>query len=65
MILGFDLASWKTTFQESFQNYVAEPLDQKFQAVQAFNHRTEKIIIALGMGIFLLLALALFWKDDE
>ena len=65
MVLGFNLESWKTTFQASFQSYVAEPLEKKFQEVQAFNHRTQKIIIALGMGIFLLLAVAFFWKDEE
>jgi hypothetical protein len=35
-------------------------LEKKFQEVQAFNYRTQKIIIALGVGIFALLALALF-----
>jgi hypothetical protein len=31
----------------------------------AFGQRTQKIAIALGVGIFLLLAIAYFWKDEE
>jgi len=31
----------------------------------AFGQRTQKIAIALGIGVFLLLALAYFWKDEE
>jgi len=30
----------------------------------AFSQRTQKIAIALGVGIFLLLAIAYFWKDE-
>ena len=30
----------------------------------AFGQRTQKIAIALGVGIFLLLAIAYFWKDE-
>jgi len=39
---------------------VAQPLETKFQEVQAFNYRTQKIIIAFGVGIFALLAIAYF-----
>ena len=31
----------------------------------AFTQRTQKIAIALGIGIFLLLAIAYFWKDEN
>ena len=65
MVLGFNLESWKTALQESFQNYVAQPLETKFQEVQAFNHRTQKLIAALGIGIFLLLAIAYFWPGNS
>jgi len=30
----------------------------------AFGQRTQKIAIALGISIFLLLAIAYFWKDE-
>ena len=30
----------------------------------AFGQRTQKIVIALGIGIFLLLAIAYFWKEE-
>jgi hypothetical protein len=39
-------------------------LESKFQEVKAYNEKTQKIVIALGFGIFLLLALAYFWKDE-
>ena len=65
MPFGINLPDWKTALQESFQNYVATPLESKFQEVKAYNEKTQKIITALGIGIFLLLALAYFWKDDE
>jgi len=29
-----------------------------------FSQQTQKIMIALGAGIFLLLAIAYFWKDE-
>jgi len=56
----FNLPDWKTALQESFRNHIAQPLESKFQEVQAFNYRTQKIIVALGIGIFLLLAIAYF-----
>src|SRR3954465_8739415 len=31
----------------------------------AFGQRTQKIAIALGVGILLLLAIAYFWQDDS
>ena len=31
----------------------------------AFGHRTQKIAIALGIGIFLLLAIAYFWQGKS
>ena len=65
MVFGINLPDWKTALQESFQNYVSAPLESKFQEVKAYNERTQKIIAALGIGIFLLLAVAYFWKDDE
>ena len=65
MPFGINLPDWKTALQESFQNYVAQPLETKFQEVQAFNYRTQKIIIAFGVGIFALLAIAYFWKDEN
>lgn len=64
MPFGINLPDWKAALQESFQNYVTEPLEKKFQEVQAFNHRTQKIILAFGVGIFALLAIAYFWKDE-
>ena len=30
----------------------------------AFGQRTQKIAIALGIGVFLLLAIAYFWKEE-
>jgi len=65
MPLGFNLPDWKTALQESFQNYVAQPLETKFQEVKAYNEKTQKIIIAFGVGIFALLAIAYFWKDES
>jgi len=64
MPFGIDLPNWKSALQESFRDYVATPLETKFQELQAFNHRTQKIIIAFGVGIFALLAIAYFWKDE-
>lgn len=65
MVLGFSLPDWKTALQESFRDYVANPLEEKFQQVQEYNQKTQKMVIALGFGIFLLLAIAYFWKDEE
>ena len=43
----------KTTY---YENLLKENID--------FSQRTQKIVIALGIGIFLLLAIAYFWKED-
>ena len=64
MVFGLNLPDWKTALQESFQNYVAVPLETKFQQVQEYNQKTQKMVLALGFGIFLLLAIAYFWKDE-
>ena len=64
MVWGINLPDWKTALQESFRDYVSHPLEEKFQLVQEYNQKTQKIIIALGLGIFLLLGIAFFWKDE-
>ena len=63
MVFGINLPDWKSALQESFRDYVANPLENKFQEVKEYNEKTQKIIIALGSGIFLLLAIAYFWPD--
>ncbi len=64
MVLGINLPDWKTAFQESFRDYVTNPLETKFQLVQEYNQKTQKMVIALGFGIFLLLAIAYFWQGN-
>ena len=44
----------KTTY---YENLLKENID--------FSQRTQKIVVALGIGIFLLLAIAYFWKDED
>jgi len=40
-------------------------LETKFQLVQEYNQKTQKMVIALGIGIFLLLAIAYFWQGNS
>ena len=57
---GFYEESLKNTIETKtayYENLLKENI--------AFGQRTQKIAIALGIGIFLLLAIAYFWKDDE
>ena len=57
---GFYEENFKETLESKtayYENLLKENI--------AFGQRTQKIAIALGVGIFLLLAIAYFWKDNE
>ncbi|WNE40160.1 MAG: hypothetical protein GBAus27B_000227 [Mycoplasmataceae bacterium] len=50
----------KSTIESKNQEY-KELLQENF----AFGQRTQRIVIALGIAIFLLLAIAYFWQGDS
>ena len=66
------LPDFKGALQGFYDENIKETLEGKtayyenlLQENIAFGQRTQKIAIALGIGIFLLLTIAYFWKDDE
>ena len=59
-LTGFYEENLKATIENKtayYESLLKENID--------FSQRTQKIAIALGVGIFLLLAIAYFWKDEE
>ena len=66
------LPDFKGALKGFYEENVKETLENKTAYYEnllkeniAFGQRTQKIAIALGVGIFLLLAIAYFWKDEE
>jgi len=69
------LKDWLPDFQGAIKGFYEENLKEALETKTAyyenllqeniaFGQRTQKIIIALGVGIFLLLAIAYFWKEE-
>ena len=70
--------AWKDylpDFQGALKGFYEENIKETLEAKTAyyesllkenigFSQQTQKIMIALGVGIFLLLAIAYFWKDE-
>jgi len=57
---GFYEENIKETLEAKTAHY-----EQLLKENVVFGKKTQKIIIALGVGIFALLAIAFFWKDEE
>ena len=65
------LPDFKGALTGFYEENIKETLETKtayyenlLQENIAFGQRTQKIIIALGVGIFSLLAIAYFWKEE-
>jgi hypothetical protein len=65
------LPDFKGALKGFYEENIRETLETKTAYYEnllkeniAFGQRTQKIAIALGAGIFLLLAIAYFWKDE-
>jgi hypothetical protein len=65
------LPDFKGALKGFYEENVKEALETKTAYYEnllkeniAFGQRTQKIALALGVGIFLLLAIAYFWKDE-
>lgn len=76
MVLGFNLPDWKGALQESFQDYVKLPLEQKAQALQEqlerksqefkqSNSAFQQAVIAILLASFLVGVVALTFKDYD
>ena len=69
------LKDWLPDFKGALKGFYEENVKETLEAKTAyyesllkenigFSQRTQKIMIALGIGVFLLLAIAYFWKDE-
>ena len=70
MPFGINLPDWKSALQESFRDYVANPLETKTQEFKtllekniAYGQKTQRALVTIALGIFFLLLIAYFWKD--
>ena len=70
------LKDWLPDFKGALNNFYEENIKQTLETKTAyyenllkeniaFGQRTQKIAIALGVGIFLLLAIAYFWQGKS
>ena len=76
MVLGFNLPDWKGVLQESFNDYVKTPLEQKAHQLQvqleqksqefkASNSAFQKAIIAILFASFCVGVIAISLKDYD
>jgi len=66
------LPDWKSSLNEAFVNHVKTPLENKaneFKQLASENlengKRTQQALLAIALAIFLLLAIAYFWRGNS